>query len=97
MRKRATAELLFDSETTLRLVDNALDELRASEATLEVPVDPMINGIDRALDLIDQMDVEPAPSTRAAELCAALREELFTIRRYLQSQELFHGHRPTAP
>ena len=155
MLNRPAAELLFDSETTLRLVDNALHDLRtggpemdsqaaaasdlanASAALTDLPqillrayheilsvqeslrqsrtvleqntveklqhtkaklnevtsatevaATDIMDGVDRALGLVDQLDAEEAPSERAAELRGALRDELFTMMSCLQFQDI---------
>jgi hypothetical protein len=60
MSTRAAEELYYDSETTLRLVDTALDELRVMEDELR--------GDDRGRLLVQQMLQAPAGASELPEL-----------------------------
>jgi hypothetical protein len=159
MRRRPADELFYDSEATLRLVDDAIEELRGPlldhfaihatlssadattcdragcpelppqlveiyaeiervvgklrqsrdllqgpvleavqhtsatllsiGATTRIAVAEMIDGLDRALAILDQLDAEPPPgSRRPAALRGNLRTELHRLLRSLQFQDI---------
>jgi len=71
---RPPQELLYESESSLRLVDKAIEELGAESGT---PIDlaGMLDGLNRAVSLAEQLDgTENSP-----EAAASLREELSSL------------------
>ena len=82
MTARHATELLYDSEAALRLVDSAIEDLRDADARDIASVSDILNGLDRAVALVDEMDRKAAEGDAAAgaALRNKLRDELFSVR-----------------
>jgi len=77
---RAPQELLYESESSLRLVDKAIEELGAENGT-PIDIAGMLDGLNRAVSLAEQLD-GAAPSSEAA---ASLRQELSSLSNHLHA------------
>ena len=77
---RPPQELLYESESSLRLVDKALEELGAESGT-PIDIAGMLDGLSRAVVLLQQLD-EAGSSPAAA---ASLREELSSLSSHLHA------------
>lgn len=103
MPSRSIDELLFDSEATLRLVDEALAELHdpdaepaadapSAEAPAGVPATTaaLLAGLERVLALVDALERERAdlPTPRTAAARNVLRDELAELRHRLRRTAL---------
>lgn len=63
------------------------ERLRAVDAAAEVAATDILDGVDRALAVVDRLDDAPDDATRT-ELRGALREELFEVMGCLQFQDI---------
>ena len=77
---KAPDELLYDSEASLRLVDSAIREV---SSTTEVATHDILDGLARAVALVEQLDETPSPG-----IVATLRDELYDIMAFLQFQDI---------
>jgi hypothetical protein len=77
---RPPQELLYESESSLRLVDKAIEELGAEGGT-PIDIAGMLDGLSRAVSLAKQLD-GPA---NASEAAASLREELNSLSSHLHA------------
>ena len=77
---RPPQELLYESESSLRLVDKAIEELGAESAT-PIDIAGMLDGLNRAVSLAEQLD----GAAHSPETAASLRQELSTLSSHLQA------------
>ena len=77
---RPPQELLYESESSLRLVDKALEELGAESGT-PIDIAGMLDGLNRAVSLAEALDA----ATSSPETAASLREELKGLSSQLHS------------
>jgi hypothetical protein len=79
MIMRPPQELLYESESSLRLVDKAIEELR-DESGGPMDVSGMLDGLTRATSLAEQLDSAATCSDEdRREMAASLREELNSL------------------
>ena len=77
---RPPQELLYESESSLRLVDKAIEELGGESGT-PIDVAGMLDGLNRAVSLLEQLDKAESHS----ETAASLREELSSLSSHLHA------------
>jgi hypothetical protein len=77
---RPPHELLYESESSLRLVDKVIEELGA-ECGAPIDIAGMLDGLSRAVSLVEQLDKVESHSAAAA----SLREELSNLSSHLHS------------
>lgn len=83
---------MSDSAPTLSQVERVFNDFEqkiaeVSSAT-EVATSEILDGLDRALLLVDQIEVAPSSSDAAADPRDDLREELHTLVTVLQFQDI---------
>lgn len=76
---RPPQELLYESESSLRLVDKAIEELRVESGGL-LDIAGMLDGLNRAASLVEQLG-----SASSEDTAASLREELSSLSNHLRS------------
>jgi hypothetical protein len=82
---RPPQELLYESESSLRLVDKAIEELRV-EGGGALDVAGMLDGLTRAASLAEQLDSAAVCSDEdRREMAACLREELNSLTSHLHA------------
>jgi chemotaxis regulatin CheY-phosphate phosphatase CheZ len=76
--------------TAVERLHHTHEKLREVSSTTENAATNMLDGLDRALGLIDRLDAESAPeaSENAAALRAQLRDELFAMMSHLQFHDI---------
>jgi chemotaxis regulatin CheY-phosphate phosphatase CheZ len=78
--------------TAVERLQHTNEKLREVTSTTEVAATDIMDAVDRALGLVDELDAEGEKSagdgTRAGELRAALRDELFGVMGSLQFQDI---------
>ena len=77
---RPPQELLYESESSLRLVDKAIEELGAEHGA-SIDIAGMLDGLNRAVSLAEQLN----GATGCPETAASLREELSTLTSHLHA------------
>ena len=77
---RPPQELLYESESSLRLVDKAIEELGAEDGT-PIDIAGMLDGLKRAVSLAEQLD----GAANSSETAASLREELSSLSSHLHA------------
>ena len=75
---RPPQELLYESESSLRLVDQAIEELGGENDAIDIA--GMLDGLNRAVSLVEQLNGSANPET-----AASLREELSSLSSHLHS------------
>lgn len=91
MKTEVQPSELSDSTPTLSQVESVFSEFEqklteVSSAT-EMATSELLDGLDRALLLVDQLEVGPSSSDDDADPCDDLREELHTLVTVLQFQD----------
>jgi hypothetical protein len=76
---RPPQELLYESESSLRLVDKAIEEL-GGDNDAAIDIAGMLDGLNRAASLVEQLNGSANPET-----AASLREELSSLSTHLRS------------
>jgi len=76
---RPPQELLYESESSLRLVDKAIEELRVENGG-SLDIAGMLDGLNRAASLVEQLR-----SASSEDTAASLREELSSLSNHLRS------------
>jgi chemotaxis regulatin CheY-phosphate phosphatase CheZ len=76
--------------TTVERLQHTHEKLREVSSTTENAATNMLDGLDRALGLIDRLDAESAPeaSENAVALRGQLRDELFAMMSHLQFHDI---------
>ena len=78
--------------TAVERLQHTTEKLREVTSTTEVAATDIMDAVDRALGLVDELDTEDAKAgaetARAGELRAALRDELFGVMEALQFQDI---------
>jgi hypothetical protein len=76
--------------TAVERLHHTHEKLREVSSTTENAATNMLDGLDRALGLIDRLDAETGPeaSENAATLRAQLRDELFAMMSHLQFHDI---------
>lgn len=79
----------FEPET-VRQVHRTRENLLAATSTTELAATDMLDGLDRALRLVDQVEAERADPSRAkdGDACGQLRYELYRLISCLQFQDI---------
>jgi len=77
---RPPQELLYESESSLRLVDKAIEEL-GGEHDGAIDIAGMLDGLNRAVSLAEQLN----DTTNSPETAASLREELNSLSSHLHA------------
>jgi hypothetical protein len=101
---RPPQELLYDSEASLRLVDHAIEELSATgteidsdaqtvlrhvSSATETTTTDILDGLSRAVVLVEQLDSASALSdAQRHQMASSLREELSGLANRLQFQDV---------
>jgi chemotaxis regulatin CheY-phosphate phosphatase CheZ len=77
-------------QTAVERLHHTHEKLREVSSTTENAATNMLDGVDRALRIIDRLDVESGlqASENAAALRSQLREELFTMMSHLQFHDI---------
>jgi hypothetical protein len=76
-------------QTTLDKLQHTNDKLREVSSATELAATDMLDGLDRALVMVDELEAEDgAKSDRAAEVRGNLRNELFSLMTCLQFQDI---------
>ncbi len=78
-------------QTTLEKIHHTNDKLREVSSATEVAATDMLDGLDRALAMIDDLDAtvgDPDSSGHAVEVRSNLRNELFSLMNCLQFQDI---------
>jgi chemotaxis regulatin CheY-phosphate phosphatase CheZ len=77
-------------QTTVEKLHQTNNKLREVTSATETAATDMLDGLDRSLALVDELDAEAAAGTsqRAPELHAELRNELFGLMNCLQFQDI---------
>jgi len=78
---RQPQELLYESESSLRLVDKAIEELRVDSGSIDIA--GMLDGLNRAASLVEQLGASSGDDRHDA--AASLREELSSLSSHLRS------------
>ena len=82
---RPPQELLYESESSLRLVDKAIEDLRVENGG-PLDVSGMLDGLTRAVSLAEQLDSAATCSEEdRREMAASLREELNNLTSHLHA------------
>ena len=77
---RPPQELLYESESSLRLVDQAIEELRV-ESGAQIDISGMLDGLTRAASLAERLDTSAMYSDdERREMAASLRADLSSLR-----------------
>ena len=82
MTMRPPQELLYESESSLRLVDKAIEDLRV-ESGGSIDIAGMLDGLNRAVSLVEQLG--SSSSEDRNDTTASLREELSSLSNHLRS------------
>jgi hypothetical protein len=109
---RPPQELLYESESSLRLVDKAIEELRAESggsidisgidklqqmhrrlrevsSAAEAATTDMLDGLNRVVSLVEQLDAAATCSdAERHEMAASLRDEVSSLSNHLQFQDI---------
>ena len=87
---RPPQELLYESESSLRLVDKAIEELGAEGAGLDIA--GMLDGLNRAVSLAEQLD----GAAHSSETAESLRRELNSLSSHLHAvaEAMLEAHAP---
>lgn len=78
-------------QTTLEKIHHTSDKLREVSSATELAATDMLDGLDRALAMIDDLDAsdgDPDASDHAGEVRSNLRNELFSLMNCLQFQDI---------
>lgn len=107
---RPPQELLYESEASLRLVDKAIEDFRATSAELDgdterllrrvmaIATSDILDGLNRAALLVEKLDNGANLSdAERHEVAASLREELGGVSDQLQFEDMFGGRRARKP
>ena len=74
--------------TTVEKIHHMHDKLREVTSATEVAATDILDGLDRALLLVDRLEGEEAPEGDRAEAIGDLRNELFSVMGCLQFQDI---------
>ena len=77
---RPPQELLYESESSLRLVDKAIEDLGAEHGA-SIDIAGMLDGLNRAVSLAEQLN----GAAGSPETAASLREELSNLSSHLHA------------
>lgn len=83
---RPPQELLYESESSLRLVDKAIEELGGENDAIDIA--GMLDGLNRAVSLAQQLE----GAANSAETAASLRDELSSLSSQLHAVARLHCH-----